>query len=143
MIVTESIGSSKKQTGKRVLKRTRGLTQGKQCHSYGHVRYCINDNVLSILKVLMYKIPLAGVKRNQKKKGPKDAVAPTKGGSEKYKSPANVHKHKQLDLSTTLVKMWEQFREHTCSNRAEILQNILTIIKGCIKEVRQLVAMTT
>ena len=96
----------------------------------------------------MYKIPLAGVKRThiQKKKtaGPKD-VAPTKGGSgksKKYESPATVHKHKQLDLSTTLVKMWEQFRKHTCSNRAEILQNILTIIKGRIKEVRQLVAVT-
>lgn len=53
-----------------------------------------------------------------------------------HQSKAIGHgKHKQLDLATTLVKMWEQFRKHECANRAEILQNILTIIKGRVKEV--------
>ena len=32
--------------------------------------------------------------------------------------------------------MWEEFRKQKCPNRAEILQNILTIIKGRVKEVR-------
>ena len=66
---------------------------------------------------------------------PKDAVARDSDKPKKHQSQATDHKHKQLDLSTTLVKMWEQFRQHKCSNRAEILQNILTIIKGRVKEV--------
>lgn len=52
-----------------------------------------------------------------------------------HQSKTTGTKHKQLDLSTTLVKMWEQFRTHKCANRAELLQNILTIIKGRVKEV--------
>ena len=53
-----------------------------------------------------------------------------------HQSKAIGHdKHRQLDLATSLVKMWEQFRKHECANRAEILQNILTIIKGHVKEV--------
>ena len=52
-----------------------------------------------------------------------------------HQSKTTGDKHKQLDLSTTLVKMWEQFRTHKCANRAELLQNILTIIKGRVKEV--------
>ena len=66
---------------------------------------------------------------------PKDAVGKDSDKPKKHQSQATSHKHKQLDLSTTLVKMWEQFRQHKCSNRAEILQNILTIIKGRVKEV--------
>ena len=31
--------------------------------------------------------------------------------------------------------MWEEFRKQRCPNRAEILQNILTIIKGRVREV--------
>ena len=46
-----------------------------------------------------------------------------------------AHKLKQLDLTTTLVKMWEEFRKQKCPNRAEILQNILTIIRGRVREV--------
>ncbi|XP_065919214.1 pumilio homolog 3-like isoform X4 [Dysidea avara] len=45
-----------------------------------------------------------------------------------------THKLKQLDLSTTLVKMWEEFRKQKCPNRAEILQNILTNIRGRVRE---------
>ncbi|XP_065919208.1 pumilio homolog 3-like isoform X2 [Dysidea avara] len=40
----------------------------------------------------------------------------------------------KLDLSTTLVKMWEEFRKQKCPNRAEILQNILTNIRGRVRE---------
>ena len=73
---------------------------------------------------------------------PKDTVAPATSDSskpKKYHSLATVHKYKQLDLSNTLVKMWEQFRKRRCSNRAEILQNILTIIKGRVKEVSKII----
>jgi len=31
--------------------------------------------------------------------------------------------------------MWEEFRKQRCPNRAEILQNILTIIRGRVREV--------
>lgn len=118
--------SSIKHTRKRGFKR---INKGE--HIGGQWRYyCKNC------------ISLSGYRKtlNQRKKATelKDAVTHVKSDSgkpKKYQSTATGHKHKQLDLSTTLVKMWEQFRKHKCSNRAEILQNILTIIKGRVKEV--------
>ena len=70
-------------------------------------------------------------------------IVPGKLEPKPHQSKTTGTKHKQLDLSTTLVKMWEQFRTHKCANRAELLQNILTIIKGRVKEVSKSVGWET
>lgn len=138
MIVNdESIaGNSRRQSGKRVLKR---IHKGRGAHKGEYVYMCMYTEHI---REFIYNHTVGARTTIQKKKtGLKDAVEPKKGDSDKPKKhqPLSAsHKHKQLDLSTSLVKMWEQFRKHKCSNRTEILQNILTIIKGRVKEVRVL-----
>ena len=89
------------------------------------------------MQILLSGARKSHIQRRETK--PENAVVPTRNDSDKPKKHqlqvTGHSKHKQLDLASALVKMWEQFRQHKCSNRAEILQNILTIIKGRVKEV--------
>ena len=95
----------------------------------------------------MHEILFSGVKKIRIQKRtttePKDAATTkiSKNGAEKHQSSSH-RRHKELELSATLIKMWEQFRKHKCSNRAEILQNILITIKGRMKEVSKCVGIS-